>query len=396
MNRCRLCVIPDTRPDTAFVDGVCSACIAYAKRPTFDAKAGHEQLLEVLARAKETARLRGNHYDVIVPSSGGKDSTYQVLTLLKLGARPLVITATTCHLTPIGRKNLDNLSRWATTIEVTPRLEVRAKLNRLGLTMVGDISWPEHVSIFTLPFRVAQRAGIPFLFYGENPQNQYGGPLDSQGARQMTRRWVSEFGGFLGLRPQDLVGVDGLTESELDDYQLPSAESLQFVEAHFLGQYIPWDSHRNARIARAAGFTEPAEPPCQANYWTHENLDNAQTGLHDYGMYLKYGFGRGAAQISVDVRAGLIDRDSALRWVDRHDGAFPEIYAGVPIDAVIERLGMDRLSLMQALDKFTNHDIGKVVACAHDFQMVEAPKAYPWMSEMVHFRCTKCDEALPT
>jgi hypothetical protein len=29
---------------------------------------------------------------------------------------------------------------------------VRAKLNRLGLELVGDISWPEHVSIFTTPF----------------------------------------------------------------------------------------------------------------------------------------------------------------------------------------------------------------------------------------------------
>jgi hypothetical protein len=138
---------------------------------------------------------------------------------------------------------------------MSPKKGVRAKLNRLGLTMVGDISWPEHVAIFTMPFRVARATGIPFLFYGENPQNQYGGPMEALESQQMTRRWVSEFGGFLGLRPQDLIGIEGLSEEDLADYMLPDGAALG-VEAHFLGQYIPWDSHRNAAVARKAGMRQ--------------------------------------------------------------------------------------------------------------------------------------------
>ncbi len=351
MKRCRLCVIPDTRPDTAFVDSVCSACVAYAQRPAIDWQARREQLEALIARARAFALARGNQFDCIVPSSGGKDSTYQVLTLLELGARPLVVTASTCHLTAIGRANIDNLARYTTTLEVTPNRSVRAKLNRLGLTMVGDISWPEHVSIFTTPFIVARRTGIPFLFYGENPQNQYGGPLEAQDAQQMTRRWVSEFGGFLGLRPQDLVGVEGLTEADMADYMLPEGGAVG-LEAHFLGQYIPWDSRRNAEVAKAAGMRQ--ELPSPANVWPFENLDNAQTGLHDYGMFLKYGYGRGAAQISVDIRAGNVDRESALHWVSRFDGLFPETYAGVAIAEVLERIGLTREELMRTLDRFTN------------------------------------------
>jgi hypothetical protein len=143
---------------------------------------------------------------VLVPSSGGKDSTYQVLTLLELGADVTVVTARTCHLTAIGRANIDNLARYARTIEVVPNMTVRAKLNRLGLELVGDISWPEHAAIFSTPFRVAVETGHTLLMYGENPQDQYGGPLGTEEARTMTRRWVTEFGGFLGLRPSDFVG----------------------------------------------------------------------------------------------------------------------------------------------------------------------------------------------
>lgn len=360
MNRCRLCVIPDTRPDTAFIDGICSACISFAKRREIDWSGRRRDLELLLERGRN-----GSGYDCIVPSSGGKDSHYQVLKLIELGAKPLVVTASTCHLTPIGRANIDNLARYATTVEVTPNREQRAKLNRLAMEMVGDISWPEHVSIFTTPFRVAATLGIPLLFYGENPQEAYGGPIGSEEARVMTRRWVSEFGGFLGLRPADfaVMGYD------MREYMPPSDEHLAAakVEAHFLGAYFEWSSHRNADAAARAGMRcliGPVEvdgrraqvsiPPTPANLWVWENLDNAQTGIHDHAMYLKYGYGRGAAQASVEIRRGLLKRDVALEWVREHDGAFPEVYAGVPVDHVLERLGTDRPWLARQLETFTN------------------------------------------
>jgi N-acetyl sugar amidotransferase len=357
MNRCTRCVLPDTRPDTAFVEGVCSACIAYAKRPTIDWEARREQFVALLARAKERSRALGLAYDCIVPSSGGKDSHAQVLKLIELGARPLVVTASTCHLTDIGRTNIENLKRYATTIEVSPNRSVRARLNRIGLMEVGDISWPEHVAIFTTPFKVACQTGIGLLFYGENPQSQYGGPLGSQDALIMTRRWVSEFGGFLGLRPSDLVGVQGLTQEDMADYLPPTDEDLEAgeVEAHFLGQYLPWDSHANARLASERGMVYAR--PTAGNWWTHENLDCSMTGIHDYGMYRKYGYGRGAAQISVDIRAGLIDRAEALRWVEENDGWFPYTYGGVYYENVIDRIGVKKQELFDALDRFTNWKI---------------------------------------
>jgi N-acetyl sugar amidotransferase len=347
--RCARCVIPDTRPDTAFVDGVCSACLSFEKREMTDWKARKDELRDLLARHRNPGR-----FDCIVPSSGGKDSHYQVLTLLELGARPLVVTATTCMLTPVGRANIENLARYATTVEVTPNREVRAKLNRLGLDLVGDISWPEHVSIFTTPFREAVARGIPLLFYGENPQSEYGGPLGTEEARTMTRRWVSEFGGFLGLRPDDMVGQQDLTERDLLDYQPPAQADVEALglEAHFLGQYIAWDSERNADVAVRAGMQERL--PCAANLWPAENLDNAMTGLHDHAMYRKYGYGRLAAQVSVDVRAGRRTREEALALVQERDGVFPKVYMGVPVGRVCNRLGISETKLMETLDRFTN------------------------------------------
>lgn len=347
MIRCRTCVMPDTRPDTPFIDGECAACVSYRRRPLIDWDSRRAALIKLLDRHDGRC---------IVPSSGGKDSTYQVMTLLELGADVTVVTARTCHLTPIGRANIDNLARHAPTIEVVPNMKVRAKLNRLSLELVGDISWPEHASIFSVPFRMARSVNIPLIFYGENPQDQYGGPMGSEQALQMTHRWVSEFGGFLGLRAEDFVGTEGITERDMQFYTPISADEVDWnaIEAHFLGQYLPWDSHRNAEIAKQAGMLIPDEPPSVANWWCFENLDNAHTGIHDRCMYEKYGFGRGCQQISVDVRAGLIDRAAALEWVLAKDGLMEHSYGGVSTIELCERIGISRSRLLAIQASFRN------------------------------------------
>jgi hypothetical protein len=97
--------------------------------------------------------------------------------MLQLGLNPLCVTSTTCDLSSLGRANIDNLKRLGVDyIEVSPNPLVRAKLNRVGLTQVGDISWPEHVGIFTIPVRAAVQFNVPLIVWGENSQNEYGGP----------------------------------------------------------------------------------------------------------------------------------------------------------------------------------------------------------------------------
>lgn len=345
MTRCERCLIPDTRPDTAFVDGVCSACIAFDRRKDIDWGARKAELLALLDRHDGRC---------IVPSSGGKDSHFQVLTLLELGAKPTVVTATTCMLTDIGRRNIDNLARYAPTIEVTPNRTVRAKLNRLGLQLVGDISWPEHAAIFSIPFRVACETNTPLMFYGECPQAHYGSPPGAEEARQLTMRWRSEFGGFLGLRPRDLVGTDGITDRDMEYYSPPDPEWMKSVgvEAHFLGQYVAWDSHGNAKAARSAGMT--CAMPGAANWWPFENLDCAMTGLHCHAMYRKYGYGRAAAQLSVDIRCGLAQRYEALDTARIYDGLFPHAYMGIPFPTVCDHIGMSEDEVMKTLNQFTD------------------------------------------
>lgn len=349
--RCIRCLMPTTRPSTHFVDGVCSACLNYEKRKAIDWEAREQEFLRIVERLPKN----DSGYQVIVASSGGKDSTAQVLKMLELGVKPLVVTASTCHLTDTGRLNIDNLKRFATTIEYSPNKVVRAALNRVGLYVVGDISLPEHFAIFSTPFRAAVEFGIPTIIYGESPQFEYGSPPGEEEAKTMTRRWTMEHGGFLGMRPADCAGADLIKLGDMSDYMLPPSEKMENVTAYFLGQYYPWDSHANAELAMRAGLH--VRLPHAGNRWLFENLDNAQTGIHDYFGFLKYGYGRYCAQASVDIRHGRLTREEGYDLVKKYDHRFPATYMGIQHSEIIGRIDVREEEFARLLRKFTNSEL---------------------------------------
>lgn len=346
--------MPETKPDILFDDdGVCSACRHFDDRAGVDWDARRADLRAILDRYRSPD---GSSYDCIVPVSGGKDSTYQVVRMLELGMNPLCVTATTDHLSDIGRRNIENLQHLGVDhVEMTPNPVVRRRINRLALTQVGDISWPEHVAIFTIPVRLAVQMQVPLLVWGENSQNEYGGPAAAAQDNVLTRRWLEEFGGLLGLRVSDLPGHEGIGCHHLVQYTYPTDEQLASVGVTgiFLGHYIPWDGWGNAIVSQANGF-ETYPHPVEGSLVNYENLDNAQTGIHDYFKFLKYGFGRATDQACMLVRRGRLARADAVELVRRLDGRFPWSYLGVPLEQVLDEIGLTLEEFIAVCDRFTN------------------------------------------
>lgn len=346
--------MPETKPDL-YIDekGVCSACRYYQRRREIDWDGRQRELMRILDRYRSKD---GSNYDCIIPVSGGKDSTYQTIRVLELGMNPLCVTATTDVLSNIGRRNIENLKRLGVDyVEVTTNPVVRRKINRLALTQVGDISWPEHVTIFTIPVRVAVQFRIPLIIWGENSQDEYGGPAANAGDNTLTRRWLEEFGGLLGLRVSDLIGQESIEPKHLIQYTYPTDEELKQVGVTglFLGYYRPWDGYENALLAQAHGF-ETYHKTVEGSLVNYENLDNCQTGIHDYFKFLKYGFGRATDLACLHIRRGRFLRKDAVELVKRHDGKFPWIYLGRSIETILGEMGMTMEEFVKVCDRFTN------------------------------------------
>lgn len=352
---CKRCLFPETKPDLSFGEnGVCSACVAAEhKNEGIDWYTKEKEFYEIINHYKLPEGKPG--YDCLIPVSGGKDSTYQAYFIKYVcGLNPLCVCFETTAITEVGQRNLDNISKMGIDlIYFKKNYNVYKKMVVESFKRVGDEMWPNHVGIFTVPVIFAVKFNIPLIIWGENPQQEYGGPsLESVKNRILNRRWLEEFGGLLGNRIQDMIGVDGLTEKELTPYFYPSDEDIERVGVTgvFLGHYFFWDARKQLEIVKEYGFSVKEDGNIEGTYTNYENLDEKMHGLHDYLKFVKYGFGRATDHACIDIRNGRLTREEGLKLVKKYDGKYPH-YA---IKCFVEYSGMSFEEIDNVIDSFTN------------------------------------------
>jgi len=352
---CKNCLYPETKPDLHFDEkGVCSACTAAElKDKGIDWAQREKEFHEIIAHYRIPSGKTG--YDCIVPVSGGKDSTYQAYFMKEIcGLNPLCVCFETTAVTELGQRNLDNLSKMGMdVIHFKKNDTVYRKMVIESFKRVGDEMWPNHIGIFTIPVMMAVRLRIPLIIWGENPQKEYGGPnLDSVKNRILNRRWLEEFGGLLGNRIQDMIGVQGITEKELTPYFYPSDQDIESigVTGIFLGHYFFWDARKQLEIVKQHGFAVKEDGPTEGTFTNYENLDEKLVGLHDYLKFVKYGFGRATDHACIDIRNKRLTREEGLNLVKQYDGKYPHY----SISEFIKYSGMTKEEIDTVIDSFTN------------------------------------------
>ena len=356
MNYCKRCIMPDTRPDQYLNDqGVCNACMSFDYQKKIDWNQRKSDLLKIISEKN----LDENKWNCVVPGSGGKDSTYQIIKAKELGLNPVFVTASTCDLSEIGKHNLENIKEIGfDVVEISNNAKVRAKINKIGLELLGDISWPEHVSIFTTPTKFALAYNIPLILWGENPQLEYGGPEGSLNNSILDQKWLEEFGGLIGFRVSDLIENHGFKKHELEMYNYPSEELLKekSILGIFLGYYERWDSLRNYEISKNNGFLG-YEPDLESCYFNFEKIDNYQHGIHDYFKYLKFGFARATDQLCYMIRRNKISREDGIKLAQKLEGKYPKSYMGKSLDKILSKIGITQKKFIEICDNFTNKKI---------------------------------------
>lgn len=351
---CKSCLYPSSKPNLLFEDGICSACRSYDNRSEVNWVDREAEFHKILHQYR-----RPGKYDCIVPASGGKDSFYQVWKLKSLGYNPLVVTASTDSLTPIGSQNLSAMrSLGVDHLEFTLNPKVRRIINRYQLINLGDISWPEHVAIWTIPVKVSVAYDIPLIIWGENGQNEYGGPASESTRNVLDRRWVEEFGGLNGFRVTDLLAYDDIHETDLISYSYPSDAEVHKVGSTglYLGYYFEWDGWKNSFISESFGF-KTYSTAVEGSLGSYENLDNHQTSIHDYFKYLKYGFGRATDLACNHIRRKRLSRQEGLQLVLHSDGRYPASYLGQSLEVTLREIGMTKPEFDEICDRFTNPDL---------------------------------------
>jgi N-acetyl sugar amidotransferase len=345
---CARCILPDSRPKLSIgKDGVCSACHAHEKKDNIDWSARASLFEGVVANAKR----RSSGYDCVIPVSGGKDSTWQVVTCLEHALNPLAVTWKTPARTAVGQRNLDNLVSLGVDhidYRINPRVE--SAFVKAAFELHGAPALPMHMALFSIPLKIAVRFGIPLVVWGENSAFEYAGEDAAAEGFRLDATWLRDYGVTQGTTARDWVS-DDLSHRELTPYFGPSSEELSGADtlAVFLGYYFRWDPQRIYDVARAHGFVAD-DRGARTGYYSFADIDDDFISVHHFLKWYKFGFTRLFDNLSLEIRNGRLTRDEAIEIV-RHRG--PEI----PIDdieAFSDFIGITVPDFFRTAERFRN------------------------------------------
>lgn len=327
MRRCSVCLLSEQAPGIAFDrNGVCSYC--RQGRPF--RPAGEGPLLEML----EAARGRGGRFDCLVPVSGGRDSAYALLKVVRdYGLRALAVNYRNPFTDPLALRNIrrmvDRLGVPLETFALPPgrhqgtlRLLLMAWLRHRSPALVPVICSACHTMWWPI-LRIAKRHRIPCIVTGRNPYEETSfkrvmlGVAADEDVRNV---YLKNLKGILGrvLGNLSYLNIDCLPTLAIghlfgSPFALGSRMMARGIASIDLFFHVPWDEKQVlARIERELGWRRPGA----GDTWRYDCLVSR---LRD-AMYLStLGMTEHDDMLSRMVRDGLITRKEALRRLDEEN-----------------------------------------------------------------------------
>ena len=335
---CKKCVVSNQRPRIIFDhEGVCSGCRnTEYKNNEVDWNQREKELVGLLDKHRRT----DGQWDVIVPSSGGKDSGYVAHQLkYKYGMNPLTVTWSPLQYTNIGFQNFQScIDAGLSNMLCTPNGKFQRKLARLCFEELGDAFHVFVLGQVSYPLQMALKMGVKLVFYGENGEAEYAGdPKYVDKPYKPTTEFVTQhFKGLTfrelldyGLQNKDYLSEDDFTESDLIFYEPPSLDSLNKAEIlgkHFYSYYHKWSPQENYYYCSEHTGFKPNPERSEGTYSKYSSLDDKMDGFHYYLRYIKFGLGRCLEEAAHEVRDGHITREEGVALMRRYEGEFPMKY----------------------------------------------------------------------
>jgi N-acetyl sugar amidotransferase len=375
LRKCSRCGLPETYETIEFdADGVCNVC----RQQEF--KQGK---IDWAARKADFAAIveqyRGKHeYDVIVPFSGGKDSTFTLYHMLKeYKVKPLVVQFNHGFMRPGLLANNERTFKklGVDVLTFTPNWRVVRRVMLEALIRKGDFCWHCHTGIFSYPMHVALKFQVPFILWGE-PSSEYTAYYDYR-ENEIEEVDETRFNRFvnLGITAEDMAGMIrgdfSFDPRDLAPFTYPPVRDLRKLKYRSvcLGSYIPWDVKSQSKLIQdELGWKGDQVEGMPWDEYPYEKIECHLQGVRDYIKFLKRGYSRVSQMVALDLRNGRLTKEQADKLVGQYEGQKPPSL----------KLFLDYLSITE--DQF-NQIVMQTVVAPHkpDFSTIdEAPKTWDY------------------
>ena len=312
---CKKCLLPNSRPGIIIDENGISNVWKDSNKKIINFKEKKLQFKELVKYAKKNSK----GYDCIVPVSGGKDSTWQVIKCLENGLNVLAVTWKTPARTKIGQINLDNLvSLGVDHIDYQVNPKVEKKFIYKSFKKFGTTALPMHMALFNIPLTIAVRFKIPLVVWGENSAVEYGSGNDLYKGFRMNSAWLKKYGVMHGTLAEDWISED-LSRKDLTPYFGPNDVEIDKagVRAVFLGQYFKWDPEETQKIASLNGFKARESGP-KTGYYNYADIDDDFISIHHFMKWYKFGFTRLFDNLALEIKNGRLTKEIALEIIKKH------------------------------------------------------------------------------
>ena len=330
LKHCNACLLPETYETIEFdTKGVCNVCTGKVYRDEKIDWTSRKHQLDALIE-----QHRGKHdYDMIVPFSGGKDSTFTLHYLMKeYKIKPLVVRFDHGFMreTLIENNTRTFKKLGVDVLNFTPNWRVVKRLMLEALRRKGDFCWHCHTGIFSYPMHVAVRYQVPLVMWGE-PSSEYTQYYDYKD-NEIEEVDETRFNRFvnLGITAEDMYGMIkddfDLDPRDLSPYTYPKMRDLKKLQYRSvcLGSYIPWDVKANtALIQKELGWKGDQVEGMPWEEYPYEKIECFMQGVRDYLKFSKRGYSRVSQMVALDLRNGRITPERGQALIDQFEGRKP-------------------------------------------------------------------------
>ena len=266
---------------------------------------------------------------------------------------PLCVTLNPQMQTEIGRQSLDNfIASGFDHILINPNPTVYKKLAKRGLKEQGRPKLPFVIGISLSTMKIAMKFGIPFIMYGEEGEEEYGGNTTQVGKYKITRDYLIDYY-YSGHDPAEYL--DEFTIKELEWWTLPTNKELadsNLFPTHW-SHFENWDAELHHKIAKEYCGLQELNSTSIGTFTNYAQLDDKLQDLHAYLMYIKFGFGRAWSDVCIEIRANRMTREEGIEIVKKHDGLFPQEY----LNEYLNYFELNEKEFWKIIDSFRNPEI---------------------------------------
>jgi len=308
---CTKCIMPSTYPGISFDEnGVCNFCRDYQPNP---APLGREKLIEVLGKSNYKGK-----YDVVVPNSGGKDSSYILYYVVReLGLNPIVVSYNSGFQTEIAEQNV---YKTCEILSVDLELirspgDIQRKLLKSSYIVSEKISRPWGCAncpaiLRMVSIQTAKKFNVPYIIWGSSKVESVKSSSSNHRLVDTIKKGIKdpsiEYHGLLYVyyRILQRVRLNFPLRLAVNPFKVPSftEDSPKFIPFF---EYIRWDSMENTKLLKdELGWQHP--PGRESRF---------DCSLHTLGnkhFYEQYGITQDGVNFCNFIREGKMSREDAI------------------------------------------------------------------------------------